>query len=212
MFLEPQFKGQRSGWIEVICGSMFSGKTEELIRRLKRAKIANQKVEVFKPTIDHRYDKSRVVSHDANAVLSVPVQEASEILDLVDGFSVIAIDEAQFFDDRLPQVCEMLALRGLRVLVAGLDMDFRGEPFGAMPQLMAMAEYVTKLHAICKHCGNLATHSYRLTADEQKVLVGESEAYEARCRTCFHMGNILDFNAKPTSGKKEKSKTKKKPK
>jgi len=210
MFLEPQFKGQRSGWIEVICGSMFSGKTEELIRRLKRAKIANQKVEVFKPTIDHRYDKKRVVSHDANAVLSVPVKEASEILDLVEGFSVIAIDEAQFFDDRLPQVCEMLALRGLRVLVAGLDMDFRGEPFGSIPQLMAMAEYVTKLHAICKHCGNLATHSYRLSADEQTVVLGETETYEARCRTCFHMGNILDFNTKIAFPKKEKGKGKKK--
>ena len=212
MFLEPQFKGQRSGWIEVICGSMFSGKTEELIRRLKRAKIANQKVEVFKPTIDNRYDKKRVVSHDSNTVLSVQVNEASEILDLVEGFSVIAIYEAQFFDDRLPQVCEMLALRGLRVLVAGLDMDFRGEPFGSMPQLMAMAEYVTKLHAICKHCGNLATHSYRLTADEQKVMLGEMDSYEARCRTCFHMGNILDFNAKPVLPKKEKPKTKKKQK
>lgn len=210
MFLEPQFKGQRSGWIEVICGSMFSGKTEELIRRLKRAKIANQKVEVFKPTIDHRYDKKRVVSHDSNAVLSVPVKEASEILDLVDGFSVIAIDEAQFFDDRLPQVCEMLALRGLRVLVAGLDMDFRGEPFGSMPQLMAMAEYVTKLHAICKHCGNLATHSYRLTMEEATVMLGETDAYEARCRTCFHMGNILDFNTKAAAAKKSKSKTKRK--
>lgn len=210
MFLEPQFKGQRSGWIEVICGSMFSGKTEELIRRLKRAKIANQKVEVFKPTIDHRYDKKRVVSHDSNAVLSVPVGEASEILDLVDGFSVIAIDEAQFFDDRLPQVCEMLALRGLRVLVAGLDMDFRGEPFGSMPQLMAMAEYVTKLHAICKHCGNLATHSYRLTAEDETVMLGETESYEARCRTCFHMGNILDFSSKQAISKKVKAKTKKK--
>jgi len=210
MFLEPQFKGQRSGWIEVICGSMFSGKTEELIRRLKRAKIANQKVEVFKPTIDHRYDKKRVVSHDSNAVLSVPVKEASEILDLVEGFSVIAIDEAQFFDDRLPQVCEMLALRGLRVLVAGLDMDFRGEPFGSIPQLMAMAEYVTKLHAICKHCGNLATHSYRLSADEQTVMLGETDSYEARCRTCFHMGNILDFNTKIAFPKKEKGKGKKK--
>jgi len=210
MFLEPQFKGQRSGWIEVICGSMFSGKTEELIRRLKRAKIANQKVEVFKPTIDHRYSKKRVVSHDSNAVLSVPVKEASEILDLADGFSVIAIDEAQFFDDRLPQVCEMLALRGLRVLVAGLDMDFRGEPFGSMPQMMAMAEYVTKLHAICKHCGNLATHSYRLTAEESTVMLGEEETYEARCRTCFHMGNILDFNAKPIADKKTKTKSKRK--
>ena len=212
MFLEPQFKGQRSGWIEVICGSMFSGKTEELIRRLKRAKIANQKVEVFKPTIDHRYDKKRVVSHDSNAVLSVPVKEASEILDLVDGFSVIAIDEAQFFDDRLPQVCEMLALRGLRVLVAGLDMDFRGEPFGSMPQLMAMAEYVTKLHAICKHCGNLATHSYRLSTEEEQVVLGEQDLYEARCRTCFHMGNILDFNARPQVLKKDKPKHKKKSK
>lgn len=212
MFLEPQFKSQRNGWIEVICGSMFSGKTEELIRRLKRAKIANQKVEVFKPTIDHRYDKKRVVSHDANMILSVPVKESSHILDLVDGFSVVGIDEAQFFDDQLPEVCEKLALRGIRVLVAGLDMDFRGVPFGPMPQLMAMAEYVTKLHAICKHCGNLATHSYRLANEEDQVFLGEDQSYEARCRTCFHMGNILDFNAKPNKNgaKNQKSKSKKK--
>lgn len=210
MFLEPQFRNQRSGWIEVICGSMFSGKTEELIRRLKRAKIANQKVEVFKPTIDARYSKKRVVSHDSNAVLSVAVNESSEILDLVDGFSVVAIDEAQFFDDRLPMICEKLALRGIRVLIAGLDMDFRGEPFGPMPELMAMAEYVTKLHAICKHCGNLATHSYRLTNDENQVMLGELSTYEARCRTCFHMGNILDFNVSKNNTAKSKSRSKKK--
>ena len=212
MFLEPQFKSQRSGWIEVICGSMFSGKTEELIRRLKRAKIANQKVEVFKPTVDHRYDKKRVVSHDANTILSVPVNHSTDILDKVEGFSVVGIDEAQFFDQELPEVCEKLALRGIRVLVAGLDMDFRGVPFGPMPNLLAMAEYVTKLHAICKHCGNLATHSYRLTNDDEQVLIGESQSYEARCRTCFHMGNILDFNARSAKNgaKKSKSKSKKK--
>lgn len=193
MFLEPHFKGQRSGWIEVICGSMFSGKTEELIRRLKRAKIANQKVEIFKPKIDTRYDKNEVVSHDANSILSIPVDHSNKLLQLSDGVGVVGVDEAQFFDEGIVRVCQQLAMRGTRVIVAGLDMDFRGEPFGPIPGLLAVAEYITKVHAICQHCGNLATHSYRLSEDEATVILGEKDRYEARCRTCYHMGNILDL-------------------
>lgn len=193
MFLEPHVRGQRSGWIEVICGSMFSGKTEELIRRLKRAKIANQKVEIFKPNLDNRYDEQKVVSHDANFVLSTPLERSEQMLDLVEGVNVVGIDEAQFFDAQLPDICQQLALKGIRVIAAGLDMDFRGQPFGAMPQLLAVSEYITKVHAICQHCGNLATHSYRLTKEAGTILVGERESYEPRCRTCYHMGNILDL-------------------
>jgi thymidine kinase len=196
MFLEPHFKGQRSGWIEVICGSMFSGKTEELIRRLKRAKIANQKVDIFKPKVDNRYDNKNVVSHDANAILSTPVEDSSKILELSDGIGVVGIDEAQFFDLNLSDVCQQLALRGTRVIVAGLDMDYRGIPFGPMPNLLAVAEYITKVHAICQHCGNLATHSYRLSNDDATVVIGEKERYEARCRTCYHMGNILNLQVR----------------
>jgi len=193
MFLEPHFKGQRSGWIEVICGSMFSGKTEELIRRLKRAKIANQKVEIFKPKIDTRYDKNEVVSHDANSILSIPVDHSDKILPLSEGVSVVGVDEAQFFDEGIVRVCQQLAMRGTRVIVAGLDMDFRGVPFGPIPDMLAVAEYITKVHAICQHCGNLATHSYRLSEDDATVVLGEKDRYEARCRTCYHMGNILDL-------------------
>ena len=193
MFLEPHFKGQRSGWIEVICGSMFSGKTEELIRRLKRAKIANQKVEIFKPKLDTRYDETKVVSHDANSILSSPVESSVKILDLVEGVNVIGIDEAQFFDGDLPNICQQLALKGVRVIVAGLDMDYKGQPFGPMPALLAVAEYITKVHAICQHCGNLATHSYRLIAESDQVVLGEKDTYEPRCRTCYHMGNILNL-------------------
>jgi len=193
MFLEPNFKGQRSGWIEVICGSMFSGKTEELIRRLKRAKIANQRVEIYKPKKDDRYHETKVVSHDENAISSIPVEESALILDVAPDVRVIGVDEAQFFDERLPQVCETLALRGVRVIVAGLDMDFLGNPFGPMPSLLAMAEYVTKVHAICPHCGNLATHSYRLTAEKETVVLGEKDKYEPRCRICYQMGNILNL-------------------
>lgn len=199
MFLEPHFKGQRSGWIEVICGSMFSGKTEELIRRLKRAKIANQRVEIFKPRVDTRYDDVKVVSHDANYILSTPVASSSELLELTDGVNVVGVDEAQFFDAQLPEICQKLALRGIRVIVAGLDMDFRGKPFGPMPNLLAVAEYITKVHAICQHCGNLATHSYRLVTDGDTVVLGEKESYEPRCRTCYHMGNILDLQDKGAS-------------
>ncbi len=193
MFLEPSFRGQRSGWIEVVCGSMFSGKTEELIRRLKRAKIANQKVEIFKPARDIRYDASDVVSHDDNSISSIPVPKSADIFKHIDDVNVIGIDEAQFFDMDLPMVCEKLAIRGIRVIVAGLDMDFQGNPFGPIPDLLAKAEYITKVHAICPHCGTLATHSYRLSADTEQVVLGEKDKYEPRCRVCYSMGNILDF-------------------
>ena len=196
MFLEPHFKGQRSGWIEVICGSMFSGKTEELIRRLKRAKIANQKVEIFKPKVDTRYDDRKVVSHDENSILAIPIESSKKLLETTEGISVVGIDEAQFFDENLPEVCQSLALRGKRVIAAGLDMDFRGKPFGPMPDLLAVAEYITKVHAICQHCGNLATHSFRLAPGNGTVLLGEKESYEPRCRTCYHMGNILNLQVK----------------
>ena len=193
MFLEPHFKGQRSGWIEVICGSMFSGKTEELIRRLKRAKIANQKVEIFKPSKDTRYDDREVVSHDENTLLSNPISFSHEILLLKPETEVVGIDEAQFFDMDLTIHCQTLALKGIRVIAAGLDMDFKGLPFGPMPELLAVSEYITKVHAICPHCGNLATHSYRLGYEKETILLGEKDKYEPRCRTCFSMGNILTF-------------------
>jgi thymidine kinase len=193
MFLEPHFKGQRSGWIEVICGSMFSGKTEELIRRLKRAKFANQRVEVYKPRVDTRYDEVKVVSHDATEVLATPIENASKLLENTEGVNVVGIDEAQFFDAELTEVCQKLAIRGVRVIIAGLDMDYRGVPFGPMPQLLAVAEYITKVHAICPHCGNLATHSYRKVVNTQQVMLGEKESYEPRCRSCYAMGNILDL-------------------
>jgi len=193
MFLEPNFKGQRSGWIEVICGSMFSGKTEELIRRLKRARLANQSVEVFKPEKDNRYHADHVVSHDDHFFKSTAVSHSSQILEVDDSVNVIGVDEAQFFDMELIDVCQQLVLNGVRVIVAGLDMDFKGRPFGPMPYLLAVAEYITKVHAICPHCGNLATHSYRLTQAQETVLLGEKELYEPRCRVCFNMGNILNF-------------------
>ena len=191
MFLEPSFRNQRSGWIEVICGSMFSGKTEELIRRIRRARIANQEVAIFKPQIDIRYSSSNVVSHDANSLSSTPIAHSKTLLDTPESINVVGVDEAQFFDEGLPGVCEQLALRGVRVIVAGLDMDFRGRPFGPMPALLAMSEYITKVHAICHHCGNLATHSYRLSTDEQTVMLGEKHEYEARCRVCYSRGNIM---------------------
>jgi thymidine kinase len=194
MFLEPHFKGQRSGWIEVVCGSMFSGKTEELIRRLKRAKYANQRVEIYKPKIDTRYDDVQVVSHDANTILATPIEHSSKLLENTEGVNVIGIDEAQFFDSGLTEVCQKLAMRGIRVIIAGLDMDFRGEPFGPIPSLLAVAEYITKVHAICPHCGNLATHSYRKVSNNEQVMLGEKDSYEPRCRTCYAMGNILDLH------------------
>ncbi len=197
MFLEPFFRGQRNGWIEVICGSMFSGKTEELIRRLKRANIARLKVQIFKPITDHRYDDQKVVSHDENFIHSIPIAHSKEILNQIDQeVNVVGIDEAQFFDEFLPEVCEELAKQGIRVIVAGLDMDYLGRPFGPMPTLLAISEYITKVHAICPHCGNLATHSYRLGQEAETVLLGEKDKYEPRCRTCYAMGNILDFHLK----------------
>ena len=196
MFLEPSFRGQRSGWIEVICGSMFSGKTEELIRRVKRARIANQKVLIFKPKKDVRYGKDVVVSHDDNSFESIPVETSREILDNISDANVIGIDEAQFFDADLPAVCQKLAIRGSRVIIAGLDMDFRGVPFGPMPNLLAVAEYITKVHAICPHCGNIATHSYRLSGETETVVLGEKDKYEPRCRVCYEMGNILDLKVR----------------
>ncbi|MEQ1623761.1 MAG: thymidine kinase [Sediminibacterium sp.] len=186
MFIEPNISGERRGWIEVICGSMFSGKTEELIRRLKRAKIANLKVEIFKPAIDVRYDESKVVSHDSNAIQSTPIDNSQTILLMAEGVDVIGIDEAQFFDDQIMHVCETLAQRGTRVIVAGLDMDYKGNPFGQMPNLLAVADYITKLHAICVRCGNIANISYRLKAEGPQVLLGEKDVYEPRCRKCAH--------------------------
>lgn len=191
MFLEPGFRGQRSGWIEVICGSMFSGKTEELIRRLKRAKIANQKVQIFKPKKDIRYHDNDVVSHDENSISSIPIEHSEDIYDYILDNTVIGIDEAQFFDDKLTDVCQKMAIRGTRVIVAGLDMDFQGKPFGPIPNLLATAEYITKVHAICPHCGTLATHSYRLSEEKDTVVLGEKDKYEPRCRICYEMGNIL---------------------
>ncbi len=186
MFLEPNVNKSKTGWIEVVCGSMFSGKTEELIRRLKRAKIANLKVEIFKPMIDTRYHETEVVSHDANSIMSTPVSSSQNILLLSNDVDVVGIDEAQFFDEGLPEVCEELASRGIRVIIAGLDMDFLGRPFGPIPALLAKAEYITKVHAICVQCGALANHSYRLVASDSKVLLGEKESYEPRCRACFN--------------------------
>lgn len=196
MFLEPNFRGQRSGWIEVVCGSMFSGKTEELIRRLKRAKIANQKVQIFKPVTDTRYDVNNVVSHDENSILSIPVEKSRDIIKAALGYNVVGIDEAQFFDMELVKVAQHLAIKGTRVIVAGLDMDYKGVPFGPIPHLLAVAEYITKVHAICPHCGSLANHSYRLSDESSQVLLGEKDKYEPRCRICNEMGNILDFSEK----------------
>ena len=185
MFIEPHLKGERLGWIEVICGSMFSGKTEELIRRLKRARIAKLQVEIFKPMVDKRYDETNIVSHDANAIHSTPVPSSSSILLFGSNVDVIGVDEAQFFDDELPNVCEQLANSGTRVIVAGLDMDFLGKPFGPMPHLLAIADYITKVHAICMNCGDLATHSFRTTKDEALILLGEKENYIPLCRSCY---------------------------
>jgi thymidine kinase len=184
MFIEPNLRGERKGWIEVICGSMFSGKTEELIRRLKRVKIANLKVEIFKPKIDTRYDETAIVSHDTNSIHSTPVENANAILLLAQDVDVVGIDEAQFFDEEIANVCEQLALKGIRVIVAGLDMDFMGKPFGQMPNLLAIADYITKLHAICMQCGGIANVSFRKVASSSKVLLGEKDIYEPRCREC----------------------------
>jgi len=189
MFIEPRaHTDKRKGWIEVICGSMFSGKTEELIRRLNRARIANQKIEIFKPSVDIRYDETDVVSHNQNSIHSTPVTSSLNILLMCGDANVIGIDEAQFFDNELVFVCEKLAEQGVRAIVAGLDMDYLGKPFGPMPALMAIAEYVTKVHAICMVCNDIATHTYRKTDDNKLVMLGELDTYEARCRFCFNDG------------------------
>ena len=189
MFLEPRLTTtEKKGWIEVICGSMFSGKTEELIRRLKRARIANLKVEIFKPEVDTRYHESEIVSHNSTAVQSTPVKSSLNILLMEHGADVVGIDEAQFFDDEIVFVCETLAERGVRVVVAGLDMDYLGKPFGPMPKLMAVAEFVTKVNAVCMVCGDIATHTYRTAQNDSLVMLGEKDAYQARCRRCFNAG------------------------
>lgn len=189
MFIEPHLGGtparEQAGWIEVICGCMFSGKTEELIRRLNRAIIAKQKVEIFKPVVDKRYHHEKIVSHNENAIRSTPVNFANDIILLAGDCHVVGIDEAQFFDDSIVDVCNGLANSGKRVIVAGLDMDYEGNPFGPMPQLLAVAEFVTKVHAICAQTGQLASYSFRLTENSEKVMLGQKGEYEARSRTAF---------------------------
>ncbi|MRX63093.1 thymidine kinase [Maribacter luteus] len=193
MFLENTVNHKEQfGWIEVICGSMFSGKTEELIRRLKRAQFARQKVEIFKPMIDTRYDEEMVVSHDANEIRSTPVPAAANIRILADTCDVIGIDEAQFFDDEIVSVCNDLANKGVRVIVAGLDMDFKGNPFGPMPALMATAEYVTKVHAICTRTGNLANYSFRKASSEDLVMLGETDEYEPLSRAAYYKAMLKE--------------------
>ncbi|KOH46671.1 thymidine kinase [Sunxiuqinia dokdonensis] len=187
MFLERDVSHHKNGGtIEVIAGSMFSGKTEELIRRLRRAKFARQKVEIFKPVVDTRYSLEEVVSHDENSIPSTPVENSANILLLAGNVDVVAIDEAQFFDKGLVDVCQKLADMGIRVIVAGLDMDFKGKPFGPMPELMAIANYVSKVHAICVGCGSVAQFSHRLVSNEKQVLLGEKSEYEPLCRVCYN--------------------------
>ena len=192
MFIEPQLRrknlSEKSGWIEVICGGMFSGKTEELIRRLNRALIAKQKVEIFKPSVDKRYHDEQIVSHSERAIRSTPVNVARDLLFLAGDCEVVGIDEAQFFDDAIVDVCNTLANNGKRVIVAGLDMDYEGKPFGPMPQLLAVAEFVTKLHAICAQTGDLASFSFRLNENKGQVMLGEKDNYEARSRKAFIEG------------------------
>lgn len=193
MFIEPSRRREpphlRTGWIEIICGSMFSGKTEELIRRLTRAQIAKLNVRIFKPALDTRYHEENIVSHSAITIPSIPVQTAGQILTLAGNCDVVGIDEAQFFDKEILNVSSLLANQGKRVIVAGLDMDFSGQPFGCMPQLLSVAEYVTKVHAICVICGDIAQYSYRLVPSQERVLLGELDSYEARCRRCFNLGD-----------------------
>ena len=186
MFLESQIDPPtQKGSVEVICGSMFSGKTEELLRRLKRAEFAKLKISVFKPQVDIRYHNEKVVSHDSNTIISTPINSPSEILRLVNDSKVVAIDEAQFFNDDLIAVCNTLANQGRRVIIAGLDMDFLGKPFGVMPQLLAIAEHITKVHAICIDCGGIANHSFRLTKNQELVQLGQKNEYKPLCRQCF---------------------------
>ena len=175
----------RRGRVEVVCGSMFSGKTEELIRRLRRAQFAKQRVEIFKPAIDVRYSEEEVVSHEGNSILSTPVDSSASILLMGQESDVVGIDEAQFFDEHIVEVCNELAAKGIRVIVAGLDLDFKGQPFGPMPQLCAIADEVTKVHAICVRCGALAYVSHRIVAGEKQVMLGEKQEYEPLCRECY---------------------------
>jgi thymidine kinase len=189
MIPEYRHSPETRGWIEVICGSMFSGKTEELIRRLRRSQFAKQAIATFKPDIDKRYDDFKVVSHQGTELLSQPVKSSQDLLSLCGEAKVLGIDEAQFFDMELPQVAQELANKGLRVIVAGLDLDYKGQPFGPMPQLMAIAEYVTKVHAICMRCGSLAYVSHRKLNAKELVMLGETDAYEPLCRTCFNLEN-----------------------
>lgn len=189
MFLESKAnRNKNRGWIEVVCGSMFSGKTEELLRRIRRANFANQKIELFKPALDVRYAEEEVVSHDSTSMVSTPVHNSAEILIYVnmETVEVVGIDEVQFFDEGIVDVCNKLANNGIRVIVAGLDMDYTGKPFAAMPQLLAIAEYVTKTHAICVKCGDLAQFSHRLVANDKQVLLGEKDSYEPLCRHCYN--------------------------
>ena len=183
---------KKSGCIEVICGSMFSGKTEELIRRLKRAQFANQKIAIFKPSIDVRYSEVEVVSHDLHSIKSTPITDAKFMLDIPEDIQVVGIDEAQFFGENIVDVCQTLANRGVRVIIAGLDTDFLGKPFGPMPALMAIAEDVQKVHAICVKCGNLANHSHRLTKNADLVMLGEKDVYEPLCRRCYNAAMAED--------------------
>lgn len=193
MFLEDTRRiGDNIGWIEVICGSMFSGKTEELIRRLKRAQIAKQKIKIFKPTIDVRYDETNVVSHNSNTIESQPVKSAQEIIKNLDGAEVVGIDEAQFFGMDLPDVCNELANGGIRVIIAGLDMDFKGKPFGPMPHLLAIAEYITKVHAICVKTGKLANYSHKTGGNDNQVELGEQDIYQPLSREAFVEATRLD--------------------
>ncbi|MBT4904738.1 MAG: thymidine kinase [Flavobacteriaceae bacterium] len=206
MFLENTVnQNEQFGWIEVICGSMFSGKTEELIRRLKRAQFAKQRIEIFKPVVDNRYDNELVTSHDQNQIRSTPVPAAANIPILASDCDVVGIDEAQFFDSEIVQVCNDLANRGIRVIVAGLDMDFKGNPFGPMPALMATAEYVTKVHAVCTKTGNLAQYSHRTSKEDDLVVLGEKEVYEPLSRAAFFKARTQETRLK----KEPNSKTKK---
>lgn len=206
MFLENiKQSAQKRGWIEVVCGSMFSGKTEELIRRLKRAQFAKQKVEIFKPAIDTRYHDEMVVSHDSNEIRSTPVPAAANIAILAQGCDVVGIDEAQFFDDEIVKICNDLANSGIRVIVAGLDMDFKGNPFGPMPALMATAEYVTKVHAVCTRTGNLANYSFRKADNENLVFLGETEEYEPLSRAAYYraMRKVQEIDSEKTTKNQE---------
>lgn len=190
-------EASRRGRIEVICGSMFSGKTEELIRRLKRAKFARQRVEIFKPSIDTRYSDIDVVSHDSNSIPSTPIDSSASLVLLASDVDVVGIDEAQFMDKGLPEACNMLAAAGVRVIVAGLDMDFRGRPFGPMPELCAIADEVTKVHAICVKCGELATFSHRTVRNDKQVMLGETQEYEPLCRECYQRAISADRQQQP---------------